>query len=358
MVPTDWSRLLCLVGRRKRLIEWKSLLGTSFEQVKVCLLKTGDHVRAIECSLCSCNHEVVPDKDGNGFVAHCRCDDRGCEDILLTRPMAEAWEFSGKTLAETLGQALGVSPGFCVRDGERGLFDLGECPRHPERGHVWLCAGSERVLPERIADLFQRKGVGCVVAANKASALPSLSTNAGVAIIPVDTAFTCAKDAIRGDCQERCKSDAQATIPRKPAMRGSGTPSAYQVGGKYRIEDAYSRVVTLKTKTVWAVPLFTRAVLEVMLTDTRDGLTSELIYAAAVELHRKRYPELTSTGKGCNSDIVAEKSLQQFFRYAGANGKKTVHGLFALISCSGGKKPTYQFRNGIVKAIGAQTAID
>lgn len=208
MVPTVWSRLLCLVGRRKRLNEWKALLGTSFGQVKDCLLKTGDHVRAIECPLCSCNHEVVPDKDGKGFVAHCRCDDRGCEDIRLTRQMAEAWELSGKTLAETLGRALGVSTGFSVRDGESGLFDLGECPRHHERGHVWLCAGSERMLPDRIADLFQRKGVGCVVAADRASALPSLAMNAGVTIVPVDAAFTFAKGVIQADCQQRCRTRA------------------------------------------------------------------------------------------------------------------------------------------------------
>ena len=212
MVPTEWSRLLCLVGRRKRLNEWKALLGKSFGQIKACLRRTGDHVRAIECSLCSCNHEVVPDKDGNGFVAHCRCDDRGCEDIRLTRQMAEAWELSGKTLAETLGRALGISTAFSVRDGERGLFDMGECPRHPERGHAWLCAGSERVLPERIADLFQRKGVGCVVAANRASALPSLSANACVPVIPVDTAFTCFKDSIRGDCKGRCRNGARKRV--------------------------------------------------------------------------------------------------------------------------------------------------
>ena len=205
MVPTEWSRLLCLVGRRKRLTEWKTLFGSSFPLFENCLLKTGDHVRAIDCPLCSCNHEVVPDKSGNGFVAHCRCDDRGCEDIRLTRQMAEAWELSGKRLGETLGRALGASSGFSVRDSETGLFDLGECPRHSERGHVWLCAGSERVLPERIADLFQRKGVGCVVATNRAAALPSLSTNAGVTIVPVDAAFTCANGAIRGDCQQRCK---------------------------------------------------------------------------------------------------------------------------------------------------------
>ena len=214
MVPTEWSRLLCLVGRRKRLAEWKTLFGEAFHLFESCLLKTGDHVRAIECPLCSCNHEVVPDKGGNGFVAHCRCDDRGCEDILLTRPMAEAWELSGKTLAETLGRALGVLPGFSVREGERGLFDLGECPRHHERGHVWLCAGSERVLPDRIADLFQRKGVGCVVAANRTAALQSLSTNAGVTIVPVDTAFTCASDAIRGDCQQRCKAAVGAPVDK------------------------------------------------------------------------------------------------------------------------------------------------
>jgi len=214
MVPTELSRLLCLVGRRKRLNEWKALIGKSFRQFEACLLKTGDHVRAIECSLCSCNHEVVPGKDGKGFVAHCRCDDRGCEDIHLTRQMAEAWELSGKTLAETLGRALGVSTGFGVRDGESGLFDLGECTRHPEQGHVWLCAGSERMLLEMIADLFQRKGVGCVVAATRASTRPSLSTNAGVTVIPVDTAFTCTEDAIRGDCQQRCKAGGGVPLDR------------------------------------------------------------------------------------------------------------------------------------------------
>jgi len=214
MVPTEWSRLLCLVGRRKRLNEWKALLGKSFGQIKACLRRTGDHVRAIECSLCSCNHEVVPDKDGNGFVAHCRCDDRGCEDIRLTRQMAEAWELSGKVLGETLGRALGVSFGFSVRDSGNGLFDLGECPRHPERGHVWLCAGSERTSSERIAALFQRKGIGCVVAANKASDLPSLSMIAGVAVVPVDTAFTCAAEAIHGDCQQRCKTGVGVPVDR------------------------------------------------------------------------------------------------------------------------------------------------
>lgn len=208
MVPTEWSRLLCLVGRRKRLNEWKALLGTSFGQIKACLLRTGDHVRAIECSLCSCNHEVVPDKDGDGFVAHCRCDDQGCEDIRLTRQMAEAWELSGKTLAEELGGALGVSTGSIVCDGERGLFDLGECPRHPERGRVWLCAGFERTLPDRIAAVLQRKGVGCVIAANRGSSVARLSTNGGGPVIPVDTVFTCDKDAIRGDCKDRCKHGA------------------------------------------------------------------------------------------------------------------------------------------------------
>jgi len=214
MVPTEWSRLLCLVGRRKRMSEWKALFGGSFRLFEACLLKTGDHVRAIDCPLCSCNHEVLPDKGGNGFVAHCRCDDRGCEDIRLTRQMAEAWELSGEALGETLGRALGVSTGFGVHSGERGLFDLGECPRHSERAHVWLCAGSERMQPEMIADLFKRKGVGCVVAANRDAALPSLLANAGVTIISVDTAFTCANDGIRGDCQQRCRTGVGVSVDR------------------------------------------------------------------------------------------------------------------------------------------------
>ena len=90
MTPVEWNRLLSAVGKRKNKRDWKALLGDAFQPLDPCLCKTGDHVRAVGCDLCTCNHEVFPDKDGNGFVAHCRCDDRGCADIHLKTTDAEA----------------------------------------------------------------------------------------------------------------------------------------------------------------------------------------------------------------------------------------------------------------------------
>ena len=352
MTPVEWNRLLSAVGKRKNKRDWKALLGDAFQPLDPCLCKTGDHVRAVGCDLCTCNHEVFPDKDGNGFVAHCRCDDRGCADIHLKTTDAEAWEFSGMALGETLGRALVVASGSVVRDEGTGLFDIGECPRHPERAHVWFCACPERLLAERLAALLQRKAVGCVVVPEGSSAVHCQAAHAGVAVLPVGACFSFGKEGVSGNCGERCKKGAMPLTPLAFRSAAENSETVYAVGGKYRIEDGCSRVVTLKTKEAWSVPPFTRVVLEVMLTDARaGGLTSEVIYQAAVSLYRERFPELAKGDKGRNSDVVKEKPLKQYFQIKDktkATGKAT-HGLFQMITSSGGKKPSYAFKKGTVK---------
>lgn len=205
MAPTEWFNLLREVGRRKHLKGWKDSLGTLFTPFITCLKKTGDYVRGIECKICSCHHEVFPDKNSNGFVAFCRCEDRDCEDIFLTTEMAQAWELSGKLLGEKLGRALGVTSDFNARDNGNGLFDLGECQNHPERRHIWLCTGYEQRMPNQIVSFFQHKDIGCVIVSNKVATIARPLIHAGIVIIPIETAFTCIRGKIHSDCKKRCR---------------------------------------------------------------------------------------------------------------------------------------------------------
>lgn len=249
MTPAEWNRLLSAVGKRKNKKGWKALLGDAFQPFEPCLRKTGDHVRAVGCDLCACNHEVFPDKDGNGFVAHCRCDDRGCADILLTRQDAEAWEFCGTAFGETLGRALGVTSGSVVRDEGKGLFDIGECPRHPEQAHVWFCACPERLLAERLTALLQRKSVGCVVVPSGEAAMRNLADGAGVAVLSACECLGFNKSETVGKCGEKC----QTLKSRRPVTQGHFDERVDTLGQEY----GATKVENMRLKTELAKNILT-----------------------------------------------------------------------------------------------------
>lgn len=126
--------------------------------------------------------------------------------------------------------------------------------------------------------------------------------------------------------------------------------AVYEVGDKFRIEEGFSKVLTTKTGDVWEVPPFTRIVLEILLTDKREGgLTSEMVHRSAGERYLERYPELANGVSGTGSALVTEKPLRQYFRHTDQKGNRVEHALFKQVQRSGSKIPSYWFKKGTVK---------
>ena len=127
-------------------------------------------------------------------------------------------------------------------------------------------------------------------------------------------------------------------------------PVVYEVGGRFRVEEGCSRVVTVKGGAVWNVPSFTRYVLLVLLTDPREGgLTSEMLHAAAKKLYLSECPEVLDAGKGKGSSIVGVRPLRQYFRITGKNDRKTTHPFFGQITANSTKTPSYYIKKEAVK---------
>ena len=140
-----------------------------------------------------------------------------------------------------------------------------------------------------------------------------------------------------------------------------GGDVVYVVGGKFRVEGEFSRVVTLgKRNDVWEVPPFIRMVLKVLLTDAREGgLTSEVIHETATKMYLEKYPEVKNNKGMKGSGVLARKALGQYFRYTDKNGNKIDHLLFQLVTKFGIKVPTYCLKKEIVKIEkGLQTSVD
>lgn len=201
----DWNRLAAEVERTKRKASWKIVFGEAYSAFADCLLNTGDHVSFTWCDSCKCSHQVLPASEGEGFVAVCRCADRRCADIRLSADEAAAWEFSAMKLGQKLGAALGLGEGADVQDEGFGLVDLGVCPRHPERLHVWLVACPVVVWPDRFLERLRCAGGGCLLMPGTDAGIESVAHAAGLTVMTLGECFEVGPDGIKGVCGERCR---------------------------------------------------------------------------------------------------------------------------------------------------------
>ncbi len=263
---TDWCKLMAEVGRAKRLRSWADVFEGSHVAFADCLRRTGNRVSYVRCGLCGCNHEVLPAHDGDGFVAVCRCEDRGCGDFHLSADEAAAWELSTTKVGGKLGRALGVGAGAEILDEGCGLVDLGACPRHPERRHVWLCACVETALHNRFMMLFKRAWVGCVLMSRVDAGLEIMARAAGLTVLPLGECFEAGPDGIRGGCGERCREVERC----RPVTKGHFDERMDKVGHEFaatkienmRLRDELSKHILKVVQK--ADPVFIRNVLCVL----------------------------------------------------------------------------------------------
>lgn len=207
----DWNRLAAEVERTKRMASWKIVFGEAYSAFADCLVKTGGHASFAWCDLCKCCHELLPDPEGEGFVAVCRCADRMCADIRLRAAEAAAWEFSAKSLGQKLGAALGLGEGDDIQDEGFGLVDLGVCPRHPERLHVWLVACPVVVWPDRFLERLRCAGGGCLLMPGTDAGIKTMAHAAGLTVMTLGESFEVGPDGITGACGEMCRADEMRT---------------------------------------------------------------------------------------------------------------------------------------------------
>jgi len=251
------------------------------------------------------------------------------------------------------GKALGVVPDIMNCGG--GIYRLGVRARRI----VFVYLGGGESVAEAVIAHLAATGEGCdLYVAQKTPATATFGVFAKREILELGKHLDISARGVFRNVERKVRDRKGAAGSNMDFDNGGNGQEAwsavYEVGGKYRIEEGCSQVVTIESGEIWSVPLFTRSVLEVLLTETRTGgITSEVIHKAAVKIHRERHPELKQADKGRNSDIVNEKPLSQYFRISGkaTNGKKTTHGLFKSIARSDGKKPTYAFKKGVVKTI-------
>jgi len=201
----DWNRLAAEVERTKRKASWKTVFGEEYSAFADCLLNTGDHVSFVWCDSCKCSHQVLPVSEGEGFIAVCRCADRSCADIRLSAAEAAAWVFSARRLGQKLGAVLGLGTGDDVQDEGFGLVDLGICPKHPERLHVWLVACPIIVWPDRFLQLLRCAGGGCLWLPSIDAGIKSVANAAGLTVMTLGDCFAVGPDGIKGVCGERCR---------------------------------------------------------------------------------------------------------------------------------------------------------
>ena len=156
--------------------------------------------------------------------------------------------------------------------------------------------------------------------------------------------------AAGNDSACQAEADKGDGVPEDAA--GRGTKTVYEVGGKFRYERDLGRIVTLGSGgKIWDVPPFTRFIIDVLLTDEREGgLTSEIIHAAAKKKYLDWYAELDGKEKnGLVSGVGAVRSLKQYFRCDNGNGDKETHDFIGQISSTKSNPPSYFIKKEKVK---------
>ena len=186
-----------------RIASWRRKLGEAFPVFEGCLQRTGKHVHHARCERCGCNHEVLPAVDENGFMAHCRCEDRGCEPFRLTAEEAAAWLFSPLCLTNLMGHALHLNNSGRLPLRGSDSLDLGDCPVHPGHGRVKLCKDPATALQLSCCDAGET-GVGCVLVPQIDATLGNWARATNVALVSLEDCFKIGPNGIVGACNKAC----------------------------------------------------------------------------------------------------------------------------------------------------------
>lgn len=149
-----WMELCRLGSGALTLGRWRQELRGVFPVCRRWIEKTGRPVGHVKRGRCGCNHRLVPDMDGDGFVAVCTCG-AGGEPVAMTEAKARAWVLNGRAVVKEMAAALPVE--VCVKAvGRHLLWEIGSgwtLTGHRRRVLVSL-AGKRAVLEAALGDLF------------------------------------------------------------------------------------------------------------------------------------------------------------------------------------------------------------
>jgi len=154
MSDNTW-KVLCRMGSSALTLgRWRQDLGGVFPVCRRWIEKTGRPVGHVKRGRCGCNHRVVPNLDGDGFVAVCTCG-AGGEPVVMTAAKARAWVLNGRAVVKEMAAVLPVEA--CVKAvGRHLLWEIGTgWTRTGQRRRVLVSlAGKRAVLEAGLGDLF------------------------------------------------------------------------------------------------------------------------------------------------------------------------------------------------------------
>ena len=156
MKDDAWKILCRLGGGALTLGRWRQELRGVFPVCRRWIEKTGRPVGHVKRGQCACNHRVVPNLDGDGFVAVCTCG-AGGEPVAMTEAKARAWVLNGRAVVKEMAAALPVE--VCVKAvGRHLLWEIGTgWTLAGQRRRVLVSlAGKRAVLEAGLGDLFTR----------------------------------------------------------------------------------------------------------------------------------------------------------------------------------------------------------
>jgi hypothetical protein len=154
MSDDTWKRVCLLGASALTLGRWRQELRGVFPVCRRWIEKTGRPVGHVKRGQCACNHRVVPNLDGDGFVAVCTCG-AGGEPVAMTEAKARAWVLNGRAVVKEMAAALPVE--VCVKAvGRHLLWEIGTgWTLAGQRRRVLVSlAGKRAVLEAGLGDIF------------------------------------------------------------------------------------------------------------------------------------------------------------------------------------------------------------